>query len=401
MSRDNQTLLSVLLRSFRRFLALMVSFLFVYSAATMPVAAGQTWPIGVLLDLSGPGSMNGAAAFKAVRLAAEEVNIQGGIRGRQVQIVVFDTKGQADLLLSGARKLQHDQGALIILGPTAKENVLPLRRYAESSKIPLILIQGIEPLLKSRGLKTKWTFSTTLNFDAELKRLFSYFRRKQYEDLGGLLDNTPSARKTALWIRGYAPEYGLKISCLGRFNSNREDLLLKLGYLARCEPDIAILWAGWSAAPLVHSTIQRNEVPLALSHQLFFNSPSAVTLPVGSLIYMAVPPVLYWEAVPRTSPSYFITRRFVESWGADFQNMAPEQKLAAGQAWDGLRLACRAMSASYNIGRAALRESLEEKVAPFPGVTGLFSPDKRDHSRLSPKSLLLLRCMGSRWSVVK
>jgi hypothetical protein len=364
-------------------------------------ASGGTLTIGVLLDLSGPGSANGAAAFKAVRLAAEEVNIQGGIKGKQVQIAVFDPKGQKELLLSGARRLQHEQKARVLLGPTVPENILVLRRYAESGKIPLILIQGVEPLLKFTGLKTDWTFSTTLNFDAELKRLFSYFRKRHYEDLGALFNNDPSARKIALWIRGYAPEYSLKISCLGSFNPNREDLVLKLGHISRCEPDIAILWADWPVAALVQSNLPHIEVPVALSHQVFFSTPSALALPVGSLIYMAIPPVLYWEAVPRSSPSYFIARRFVESWGPEFLNMTPEQKLAAGQAWDGLRMACRAMSISQGLGHKAIRQSLEEKVAPFAGVTGLFSPDKRDHSRLSARSLLLLRCTGSRWSLIQ
>ncbi len=365
------------------------------------LAAGNGINIGVLLDLSGPGSMNGAAAFRAIRLAAEEINIQGGIKGKQVQISVFDTKGQRELVLSGARRLQYEQGARLLLGPTESQNVLTLRRYAEAGKIPLILIQGVEPLLKFRGLKTKWTFSTTLNFDAELKALFSYFRKKHYENLGGLLENTRSSRKIGLWIRGYAPEYGLGISCLGSFNPNREDLVLKLGYLSRCEPDIAILWADWSSSSLIQSNLQRSDVPLALSHQIFFTTPSALALPVGTLIYTAVPPVLFWQAVPRSSACYFITRRLVESWGPDFQYMAPEQKLAAGQAWDGLRMACRALSVSQGLGREALRKGLEEKVAPFPGVTGVFSPDKRDHSRLATDSLLILRCMGSSWTLVR
>ena len=356
--------------------------------------------IGVLLDLSGPGSLNGAAAFRAVRLAAEETNAQGGIKGRKIQIAVFDTKGQRDLLLSGAGRLQHEQGAVLLLGPTNPANVLILRRYAESSRIPLILIQGLEPLLRFTGIKTSWTFSTTINFDAELKALFSYFRKRQYNSLGGLLDNTELIRKIALWIKGYAPEYGMKISCLGSFNPNQEDLSMKLAYLSRCEPDIAVLWSGWTAAPLVQSNLKVIDVPIALSHQIFFRDPRALDLPVGSLVYSAVPPVLFWQAVPRSSQSYFLVRRFIMSWGSEFQDMSPEQQLAAGQAWDGLRLACRAISLSHRLTHQAVRASLEKNVAPFAGVIGVFSPSKRDHSGLKAGSLLLLRCMGSRWSPI-
>lgn len=356
--------------------------------------------IGVLLDLSGPGSATGAAAYTAIRLAAEDINRQGGVRGRKVRITVFDTKGEKDLLLSGAERLQHEQRAMVLLGPTSRSNVLLLRRYAESSRIPLILIQGTEPILKFSKLKTAWTFSSTLNYEAELKALFSYFRKKHYETLGGLVNNTSSGRRTGLWIKGYAPEYGMKISCLGIFNPNPEDLSLKLKYLSRCEPDMAVLWGDWGTSSLVHAGLQRLDIPLSVSHELFFKNPSDLGLPVGSLVYAVVPPVLFWQQIPRSSPSYFLTKRFVESWGADFQDLTARQQLAAGQAWDGLRLACRAISLAHRFNRGAIRSSLEENIADFVGVTGTFSPDKRNHSGLKAKSLLLLRCMGSRWSIV-
>lgn len=355
---------------------------------------------GVLLDLSGPGSSIGVAAYTAIRLAADDINSQGGIKGRRIRIAVFDTKGEKNLLLSGARRLQHEQGAMVLLGPTARSNVPLLRRYAESSKIPVILIQGQEPILKFRNMKTTWTFSTALNFKVELKALFSYFREKHYETLGGLINNTTSSSKIRLWIKGYATEYGMKISCLGSFNPNMEDLSLKLKYLSRCEPDMAILWGDWKTSSLVHANLKRIDIPLAVTHELFFKDPSALELPVGSLIYAVVPPVLFWQQVPTSSPSFFLIKRFIESWGTDFQELTIRQQLAAGQAWDGLRLACRAISFAHGLDHRAIKSSLEERVANFAGVTGTFSPDKQNHSGLKARSLLLLRCTGSRWSLV-
>jgi len=389
------------LRAIRPLLAL---FLYCLSAIVCPLpccAQSDTITVGVLLDLSGPGSLNGAAAYKAIRLAAEQINAQGGVKGKRLNIAVFNTQGLKNQLLSGAKRLELEFGASVLLGPTDTSNVMLLRRYAESNKIPLILIQGIDPIFRFTGTKTNWTFSTTVNFDAELKALFSYFRSKDYETLGGLMDNTETTRKIGLWIRGYAPEYGMKITCLGRFNPNQEDIGMKFEYLSRCAPDITLIWASWASAPLVKKDLKRMDVPMALSHQLFSPDPHTLSLPVGSLIYAAVPPILFWQYVPRSSLSYFPTMRFIDAWGSEFQSMAPEQQLAAGQAWDGLRLACRAISSAANLSHRAIRTSLEKKMAPFAGVMGVFSPNKRDHSGLSAKSLLLLRCMGSHWSLVR
>jgi len=371
------------------------------------IVSGNCWAagygsitIGALLDLSGPGSINGEAAYKAARLALEDINLQGGIRGHRLQLSVFDTRGQKELLISGARRLQREQHARLLLGPTNRNNVSSLKDYAEANKIPLILIQGLDPLLSFRNKQARWTFSTTLNFDAELKALFSYFRKKHYETLGVLLFNSPKLRKVGLWLKGYTPEYGLRVSCIQVFNPYQDDLAMKLEYISRCDPDIAILWANWQEAALVQGNLKNSDVPMAISHQLFFNDPKTIALPLSSLIYVAVPPVLCPQSIPRSSQAYFMARRFADSWGADYEGMAPEQKLVAGQAWDGLRLACRAISLATTLSHEAIRSSLEEKIGPFIGVTGTYHPEKRDHSGLRHDSLLILRCMGAKWSAV-
>ncbi len=388
-----------------RFLLCIICLVFVagyFYPAPVSAAAPGYWPIGALLDLTGPGKVKGAEQYDAMMLAIQDINSQGGVKGRLLDLSVFDTRGDKGELLAGAERLRRDHHALLLLGPTNAANVAVLRSYAESKKIPVILIQGQEPLIKSRKLRTYWTFATTVNFDAELKALFSYFRKKRCKFLGGLLENSPESRKIALWIRGYSPEYGLKIQCFGAFNPNQEDIGLKIRQLNRCEPDIAILWGNWQIAPLIQANLPVLQVPLAISHHVFFHYPSALQIPATSLIYAALPPVLFWQGIPGGTTTAFLVARFLNAWGQDaFQDLPVEQQLAVAQAWDGIHLAARGIAFSYRVRSAVIRESIEQKIPPFVGVTGTYSPDKRNHSKLLPGSLITIRCMGARWSAVK
>lgn len=356
--------------------------------------------IGALLDLSGPYSKEGKAAYSAIRLAVEQLNTQDGIKGQRIEIAVFDTKGRSSSLLSGAHQLQSRYDALLLVGPSSPFNVLLLRKYAETNRIPIILISGFEPILKFKNIKTLWTFSSTINFDSELKALFLYFSKKGYKTLGGLIENSKANQKLNLWLRGYTPEYGMTISCLNSFNPNQEDLILKFRYLSECEPDIAMLWAGWDAAPLIHRNLAATAVPLALNHQLFIKNPSDLHLSDGKLLYVVVPPIFFYSSLSKSSLSYFVIKRFINAWGPDFENLSLKEQLAAAQAWDAIQLASRGIFAASAITRAALRDAMEEKIDSYIGITGTFSPDKQNHSGLLPESLLILRSLGTRWQPI-
>ena len=73
--------------------------------SALPAHAADTIKVGVLLDLSGPLQMFGHPKSQCLELAAEEINAKGGILGRKLELVKYDTQSNNQLYGQYAQQL--------------------------------------------------------------------------------------------------------------------------------------------------------------------------------------------------------------------------------------------------------------------------------------------------------
>ncbi len=74
--------------------------------------------IGGVFHLSGPGSFWGSAEHNGALLAVEEINQNGGINGKQLNLIVEDGKTDLLITVSSIKKLISINGVQVIIGPT-------------------------------------------------------------------------------------------------------------------------------------------------------------------------------------------------------------------------------------------------------------------------------------------
>src|SRR5687768_6106737 len=102
-------------------------------AAALPVAAQKPIRVGYPVILSGPGALIGEPSLKGAQMFVEEINAKGGVLNRKIELVVRDTKGNADEAVRVARDLILRENVDFLFGtltsaegpavsPIAKEN---------------------------------------------------------------------------------------------------------------------------------------------------------------------------------------------------------------------------------------------------------------------------------------
>lgn len=101
--------------------------------------------VGVIGPMSGFESFIGPDILKGVQVAVDQINANGGILGRQVQIVTADTAGDAVDAVPALRKLINVDQVNLIVGPSSleAEAVLPI---LQQSKIPDVIVGGTTQL---------------------------------------------------------------------------------------------------------------------------------------------------------------------------------------------------------------------------------------------------------------
>jgi branched-chain amino acid transport system substrate-binding protein len=83
-------------------LALLVSCGFLFSSAAL---AQDTIKIGFFAPITGPAAADGASAKNAVELGVKDVNASGGIKGKKVELIVYDDRLKAEEAVAIANKL--------------------------------------------------------------------------------------------------------------------------------------------------------------------------------------------------------------------------------------------------------------------------------------------------------
>lgn len=100
--------------------------------------AGDTIKIGVNFELSGDVATYGEANVQGIEMAAEEINQAGGIDGKQIELVKYDTKSDAAEATTLATKLMTQDKVITVIGPATSGGMKATIPVAEQNKIPVV-----------------------------------------------------------------------------------------------------------------------------------------------------------------------------------------------------------------------------------------------------------------------
>src|SRR5712691_1610977 len=80
-------------------------------------AGAQDILLGYLPSAAGPFATFSKTNEIAAQIAIDEINAAGGVAGKKLKVVAFDTAGKPDQAVVGLRKLADDDKVLAVIGP--------------------------------------------------------------------------------------------------------------------------------------------------------------------------------------------------------------------------------------------------------------------------------------------
>ena len=113
--------------------------------ASEPTAAEpeekEPFRIGVMESVTGPGETYGTVSVQAKEMAVAEINAAGGINGRMLELIVEDSKCNAQDSITAFKKLTEVDEVKIILGTSCSGAMLGAAPLAEEAGV--ILFSGL------------------------------------------------------------------------------------------------------------------------------------------------------------------------------------------------------------------------------------------------------------------
>lgn len=114
-------------------------------------SSGDTIKIGAVVPLTGDVPALGESAKNGYQLAVDKVNADGGILGKQVEIIFEDDENQASKAPTVAQKLIAQDGVVGILGATNSKCSIPMGPICTQNKIPMVAPTSTNTKVTSEG----------------------------------------------------------------------------------------------------------------------------------------------------------------------------------------------------------------------------------------------------------
>jgi len=115
------------------------------------VLAAETIKVGILLPLSGPLEYFGEMEKQSFDLALEEINRGGGIKGRKLDFIYQDTKGDVDVGREAVKKLIEEDKVIMLGGGHYSPVTFSAAGLAQQNRIPFLINTASDDKITEQG----------------------------------------------------------------------------------------------------------------------------------------------------------------------------------------------------------------------------------------------------------
>jgi branched-chain amino acid transport system substrate-binding protein len=365
-------------------------------AAATAVHAQAPIRIGAFLSVTGPAAFLGDPEQKTLELYVERINAAGGLLGRKLELVAYDSGGNAEKARAFAKRLiEQDKVDVIVGGSTTGETmaVVPL---AEGAGMPFISLAGavviVEPV-------KKWVFKTPHTDRMACDKIFVDMKArgvKQAALISGSGGFDKSMRAECL---GVAKNHGIAIVADETYGAGDTDMTAQLTKIRNTAGVQAVLNAGFGQGPAIVTKNYKQlgiAQPLYQSHgvaskqfiQLAGEAAEGVRLPAAALLVA--------ETLPEADPQKKVVVDYKRAYEARFKQ---DVSTFGGHAYDGLMLAVEAIRKAGSTDKAKVRDALES-IRGYMGTAGVVNMSAQDHMGLDLTAFRMLEVRKGDWALV-
>lgn len=350
--------------------------------------------IGALFAVTGPASFLGEPERNTLELLVKEINAKGGVKGSMVELVVYDTQGDATKAVQLANKLIKNDKVIAIIGPSTTGETMAIIPIVEKEQIPLI---SCAAGVKITDPVRKWVFKTPANDHVAAEKILDYAARLKQKKIALITVSDSFGSSGREQLKELAARKGFKVVADEVYSPKDTDMTPQLTKIRGIKPDAIICW-GTNPGPAV---ITRNveqlgmKIPLYMSHGVASKkyidlagaeAAEGVMLPAGKL-------VLY-DKLKKSDPQLKILKDYDHSYKKEY---GVEASTFGGYAYDAFHLIIEAVKMD-----GATAEQIRsgiEKQHKLIGVSGVFAITDKDHNGLDLKAFEMVRISKGDWVI--
>ncbi len=368
------------------------------------VNAADPIKIGAVYSLSGPAAAIGTPTKLVTQMVVENINKQGGINGRPIELVVGDTESEPTKAIMVVKKFINVDKVAAIIGPDRTDLGMAVKKLVEDAGIPTFMTVGGDPVIMGGGpLGTyKWVFKSPQRSSTAVEKLYDYLKTANLKKVALITASDGFGKDGKGWLEKLAPKYGLTIVGDESFNPKDTDVTAQLTKLSSTKPDAIVCWTIGPAAAIVAKNVKQLNLkePLFQCHGI--PDPKYVELagPAADGSMMPSTKLMAWEQLPDSDPQKKVIKDFVHLYNDVYKiNKEFPINTHSGYAWDAIYIVADAMKKA-GVEPAKLRDAIEQ-TKNHVGISGTYNLTAEDHNGLGPDSMIIVKVVNGKWELAK
>ena len=357
--------------------------------------AAEPIKIGSFLTVTGPASFLGDPELRTLQMVVEEINAQGGVLGRPVQLIHYDTSGNARDALNYVKRLIRSDKVDIIVGGTTSGDTLAVIPEVEKEGMPLISLAGaieiIEPV-------KKWVFKVAHTDRMAAAKIYEDLNQRGLSKVALITGDGGFDKSGREQLRQLAPEYGIEIVADESYGNKDTDMTTQLTKI-RASGAQALINFGFGQAPAI---VTRNvkqlgiDLPLYQSHGVASKTFIDLAGPAAEGVRLPAAALVVAEQLPDADPQKPVLLAYKNQYEAKHGPVST----FGGHAYDGIMIALAAIERAGGTDKAKVRDEIE-KTQGFIGASGMFAMSPEDHMGLALDAFKMVEVREGAWTLVE
>ena len=348
---------------------------------------GGTIHLALLSPLTGPLAFVGVDNRQGVEAAVREINARGGVRGRRIQLEIFDDGSNPSQGVVHMRRIASDSKFLGVIGSGFSSVGLAVQPTVSSAQIPYISMASAAAQVTPAK---PYYFMTTAT-----SRLFAYamafhLRKIGIRRIALMGDNGGFGREGVQNVEQLARRFGFEIVSRTIFPLTTTSFTADLTRIRNSDAQAVWLWNATTLAVTLTKEMRQLRLPQRLvlsggNASITYLQPACPEAN-GALIDTYLGPVAQY--LPRTNPSRAIAlrvNRLIRKQGSTFN-------------YDGYTAVQMFRTAMLRGGftRSGINNALENRMKGFVGPGGRYYYSPVNHSGLQVSSMVVSQIRNCR-----
>jgi branched-chain amino acid transport system substrate-binding protein len=367
----------------------------IFALFVAPARAANTIKIGAILSVTGPASNLGAPEAKTLEMLVDDINTNGGIIGKKVELVVKDSGGSPEKAVSFAKQLIEEEKVFAIIGPSTSGETMAIKNIAEEGKTILISCAAAEVIVNPLA---KYVFKVAPKDSYAAIKIFQQMQKMNISKIGVLSSNTGFGKAGKEQLEKLAPEYNIQIVINEVYDKTATDLTAEVTKLKARGVQAVVNWSIEPAQAIVIKNARQIgiTVPIFQSHGFANIQYAKAAGAAAEGVIFPASRIIVADMLPEKNPQKPVIMAYKKAYEAKYHE---DVSTFGGHTYDAMMILARAFREAGD-NREKVRNSIEN-MKGFIGTAGVFNFSAFDHNGLDIDAFAMLTVKDGKFALLE